>query len=435
MPNTADKLFTDALKVERQSYAVRITLIRVILVGLFLANTLYFHLVVRNSPWHTGATIFVIYFLLALLIWYLARSSEHISWYSGLAIPFLDVPMVVIVSLPVFASTGINMLLPDVVGLSAVFALLIAITTLTLQSWQILLTGISGVVAVALMSYVYDIDGQTTVFSILLVFSMAIVCLFLRRNLITLVSRASDKIYLQRHIDEIAALQRSMLPEHLPEIPGVEFAVSYLPSETAGGDYYGFRKLGSGRIGLIIADVSGHGPAAAMVMAMLRTALSAYRRVNRPVDNIVSDLNITMLDNLKDGTFVSAVFVGVDIKTGRFQVANAGHCHPLILRSNGKKEILELDGGPPLGVVADTQWKTTEYSLQPGDALILYTDGLSEAMSPDGTQFGVEGIRNSVGKIIGDADQILSNILESLHLHTRDQGRKDDQTVLVIRKQ
>ena len=434
MTNRADKIFTDVLTAERQSCAVLITIIRAVLVGLFLANSLYFHLIAHIHPWHASATILVIYFLTALILWLLARSSELVSWYSGLAIPFLDVPMVVIINLPALNPATGDMFPRDVITLTSIIALLIALTTLTLQSWQILLTGLAGAIAIGWISYCYAIDGLTMMFCILLVSSMVTVCLFLHRNMITLVARASEKIYLQRHIDEIAALQQSMLPEHLPEIPGVEFAVSYLPSETAGGDYYGFRNLGAGRIGLIIADVSGHGPAAAMVMAMIRTALSTYRRVSRPVDNIVSDLNTTMLDNLKEGTYVTAVFIALEIKTGRLHLSNAGHCHPLILRNNGKTEILEFDGGPPLGVTSDTHWTTTESSLQPGDALILYTDGLSEAAGPEGELFGIDGIRRSIEAMTGSAKEVLQHLLDSVNRFEVNQNKRDDQTVLIVRK-
>ncbi len=432
MNSPINVIFNDTLLAERQRYAVRITLMRVILVGLFLANVMFFHLIVRTHSWHTGMSIFTIYFICALLLWYSARCSKPIAWYSGLAIPFLDVPMVVLMNLPAFSSSASDLGVAGIYILSAVMALLVAITTLTLQIWQIVLTGLVGVIAIVFLAYAYEASGQTLVFCILLVLSMVTVCLFLRENMITLVCRASEKIYLQRHIDDIAALQQSLLPDHLPEIPGVKFAVSYEPSESAGGDYYGFRELDDGRIGMMIADVSGHGPSAAVVMAMLRTALSAFRLINRPVESIVSDLNRLLNSNLKDGTFVTAIFIAFDTKSGKVQLANAGHCHPLIQRNDGTIERLVLNGGPPLGVLPDIPVFISEISMHQGDSLILYTDGLIEAFNPDGEQFGIEGIEQAVSKSVNGVEETLNMIKVAVNQHRYDRASIDDQTVLIM---
>ncbi|MEO0512197.1 MAG: PP2C family protein-serine/threonine phosphatase [Planctomycetota bacterium] len=231
----------------------------------------------------------------------------------------------------------------------------------------------------------------------------------------------------------IGKLQRSLLPQRLPTPAGFEMAVRYAPCELAGGDYYDFRVFGERHLGIALADVSGHGAKAAVVMAMLRTAMGAYEKLNRPAASIVEDVNAVMFDVLSDGMFVTAAFLSLNHATGSVDMLNCGHCPPLIRRSNGTVEEL-TGGGPPLGVLDDLGVPSVGDRLDPGDALVLYTDGITEAFNPADKLFGVDRLRATVAAAGGNADELLSAVLEAVDRHADGRERDDDQCVLVVRR-
>jgi PAS domain S-box-containing protein len=192
-----------------------------------------------------------------------------------------------------------------------------------------------------------------------------------------LVSSAIRDITERRRAD---VLERSFIPEHLPEIAGVRLAARFIPGGSGvevGGDWYDVLELENGSIGLAIGDVAGRGVQAAAVMAQLRNALRAYIFELHPPGIALERLN-TLAWNFERNVMATLIYLVFDPSSGRVRFANAGHLPPLHARPNGSTVYLEEGRAAPLGARAATSYKEAEHVLEPGSTLILYTDGLVE---------------------------------------------------------
>jgi PAS domain S-box-containing protein len=175
-------------------------------------------------------------------------------------------------------------------------------------------------------------------------------------------------------------LERSFVPERLPDIPGVQLAARFLPGGAGvevGGDWYDVFDVGDGRIGLVIGDVAGRGVHAATVMAQLRSALRAYALESHPPATALERLN-GLAWTLGRSVMATMIYLVFDPGTGVVRLANAGHLPPLHVRSDGSTAFLEGGRSVPLGAMPATTYREAEYLLEPGSALLLYTDGLVE---------------------------------------------------------
>ena len=220
-----------------------------------------------------------------------------------------------------------------------------------------------------------------------------------------------------RELESVAAAQRMLLPARLPEVPGVDLAVAYRPARQAGGDLYDFIPLPGGRLGLFIADVTGHGAAAALLAAVVHGMVRACPHAGSPADLLafVND-RLTAGDRDWRGRFVTAFYGVYDPATRTLTYANAGHPSPLLL-SGGDAQSRPLDatGGLPLGIEPDLPFATGTASLRPGDVLVLYTDGVTEARDPDDEEwFGVGRLEDAVCRGRATADTVASRIVESV---------------------
>ncbi|MEM1186811.1 MAG: PP2C family protein-serine/threonine phosphatase [Planctomycetota bacterium] len=243
---------------------------------------------------------------------------------------------------------------------------------------------------------------------------------------------------LDAQLSEVARVQRSILPEAPPEIPGYEIAVFYQPCDAAGGDYYDFRTFDSGRHGMMVADVSGHGPGAAVVMAMMRTAMASERMVAGEPGTTVLHVNAVMHDGLEMGTFVTALFVAFDPETARFQSVSAGHPPPRLVRRDGSIEVAVVDGCMPLGIVPEMKpdREAPPFELQPGDRMLMHTDGLNEAGSPSHELFGFDRLDKVLGATDPDesAQATLDRVIQAIRAHEAGADRADDQCAVIIRR-
>ncbi|HET7312290.1 MAG TPA: GAF domain-containing protein [Mycobacteriales bacterium] len=191
---------------------------------------------------------------------------------------------------------------------------------------------------------------------------------------------AVDGALLLRQQTEIAhTLQRSLLPSSLPQVPGAEVAVRYLPGTEGvdvGGDFYDVIPLPSGRIGLVVGDVMGRGLRAAAVMGQLRAAVRSYSLEGHPPAALLSRLDL-LVGTLEEGLLVTALYGEWDPQRGHVTVSCAGHMPPLVRRPGHPPEFLDLDPGLPLGVGAQ-DYSESEVDLPPGSLLLGFTDGLVE---------------------------------------------------------
>jgi sigma-B regulation protein RsbU (phosphoserine phosphatase) len=228
-----------------------------------------------------------------------------------------------------------------------------------------------------------------------------------------------------------AEVQQRMLPQRAPSFPGVELAAAYVPTHELGGDFYDFITLPDDNLGLVIADVSGKGVPASLIMASVRAALRAQ------VDNlyylyeVVHRLNLMLYRDTRPAEFVTLFYGVIDASNRRLTYCNAGHPPPLLLR-DGQVTELETDN-MVLGIHPDEQYTQSILDLRVGDVLLLYTDGLCDAMNFGGETFGKERIKQALQASTGGADVIAQNVLWHMRRFAGLTKRTDDVTMVVAR--
>jgi serine phosphatase RsbU (regulator of sigma subunit)/anti-sigma regulatory factor (Ser/Thr protein kinase) len=182
----------------------------------------------------------------------------------------------------------------------------------------------------------------------------------------------------QRAVTEI--MQRTLLPDALPQVPGVRFSAKYLPAGSGvriGGDWYDVLQLANGRLALVIGDVVGRGVLAASVMSEIRTAVRAYLVEGHELAVVMALLN-DMLVSMERRCSATAAIVELDLERGELQAVSAGHLPGLLVGPDGAPALLECRGGPPLGVMTGIEYPIARFQFDAGSALLLYTDGLVE---------------------------------------------------------
>jgi sigma-B regulation protein RsbU (phosphoserine phosphatase) len=239
---------------------------------------------------------------------------------------------------------------------------------------------------------------------------------------------------LRQQFEEVARVQQALLPRQIPEVPGLEIATSYLTSDQAGGDYYDFFRFDDGTWGFLIADVSGHGAAAATIMAMLHGILHAYTGPRRGPDTVLAYANRKLFEAGIEGSFVTAFFAVYDPRTATVTYARSGHNPPLLKDGRtGAVRHLDGDGGLPLGIFEPYEIGSEMIRLRPQDTLILYTDGITEAFSAAKEMFGPERLDVALNKCSGAPDCVVDSVHSALYQHTGSRTRADDQTLVAIR--
>jgi phosphoserine phosphatase RsbU/P len=248
--------------------------------------------------------------------------------------------------------------------------------------------------------------------------------------------RANEQI--DKDLRQVAALQRSLLPDPLPEISGLEIAVSFDPSGRAGGDLYDFFPLDEeagarGRWCVFIGDASGHGSAAAVVMAIVQTILHAHPLDGESPADLLMHAN-RQLCRKKIGGFVTA-FLGIyEPDTRRLVYASAGHPPPLVKRAaDGKVTQLNAVCSYPLGIDTAESLESAAVELHVGDTLLLYTDGITEARGVDRAMFEFERLEREFREFDGGPEALIKYLRESVLAHQRGQKPVDDQTMVAAR--
>ncbi|MFF7236116.1 SpoIIE family protein phosphatase [Streptomyces collinus] len=226
-------------------------------------------------------------------------------------------------------------------------------------------------------------------------------------------------------------LQQSLLPHSLVRLPGIEAAARYLPATLGmeiGGDFYDLvpaRPLAAA----VIGDVQGHNVTAAALMGQIRTGVRAYTTVGQPPQEVMRSTNQLLVD-LGAELFASCLYLRLDPARGKAVMARAGHPPPLVRRPDGRVRVLDLAGGPLLGIDASATYPTTEVSLAPGSVLVLYTDGLVESPGVD-----IEDSLVELGALLAEVgDQPLEHLADELVRHSAAaRERVDDVAVLLLR--
>lgn len=238
---------------------------------------------------------------------------------------------------------------------------------------------------------------------------------------------------LDREMKVVGDIQRSLLPTDLPAIPGLELAASYQTSTQAGGDYYDLFPLSDGAWGIFIADVSGHGTPAAVLMAVTHAIVHAYPDPAAPPGAVMEHLNGLLSRHYTsgNGSFITA-FYGVYRPANRtLTYARAGHNPP---RLRGKDAVVPLDrvGNLPLGIVPGVSYDQATVQLSIGDAILFYTDGVTEAMNDANELFGEERLDRLVASHRADAAGLIDRVLADVGRFEGARPAADDRTLLAV---
>ncbi len=234
-------------------------------------------------------------------------------------------------------------------------------------------------------------------------------------------------------LEQAAAIQRSLLPDPLPAFPGFDLAARSVPADSVGGDVFDVLPLASDALAFSIADASGHGLPAALEARDVVVGLRMGAARNMKIDATVEKLNGILCRETMSSRFVSLVYGELE-QDGRFQFVNAGHPHPIVVSSHRSRVFPET--GLVLGVSPHVRHRVQYGEIERGAALVLVTDGILEARSPAGEEFGALGVASIVRALVGKpAAWIVSALFEALIDHSREMSLADDATVLVIKRE
>ena len=243
-----------------------------------------------------------------------------------------------------------------------------------------------------------------------------------------------DKLVaLQNELDLATKMQQSILPTRYPQASGFSLFGHMEAARAVGGDFFDIMKLENGRIGMAIADVSDKGVPAALFMMSTRTLLKGAAVGLADPGAVLREVNDLLNDDNEASMFVTVLYATFDPASGELTYANGGHNSPLVVRADGSSELLPLTGGIALGVVPDYQYAQNSVTLEPGDTLVLYTDGVTEAMNEAHEEFGVERLRAIFASgPLGDSRATSEAVFDAVHAFAGDTPQSDDVTCLTL---
>jgi serine phosphatase RsbU (regulator of sigma subunit)/HAMP domain-containing protein len=240
-------------------------------------------------------------------------------------------------------------------------------------------------------------------------------------------------------LDIAKEIQENLLPKHVPRIAGYDVSAYYSPSKEVGGDYYDFFLVDKTHLGMVCADVSGKGIPGSMVMMMAKALISYEAQDNLSPRDIFCKVNRTLAKDIKRGMFVTAFYMLLDIPTARLTVASAGH-NPLLLYRAATKQCVEVNpGGIALGFDKDGRlfernMKEEVIQLQRGDRAVIFTDGVTEAMSPTNEEFGEERMQAiTIQAANRSSSEYLTALVNAIQGHAQTDEQHDDITIVTLK--
>jgi sigma-B regulation protein RsbU (phosphoserine phosphatase) len=239
---------------------------------------------------------------------------------------------------------------------------------------------------------------------------------------------------LAKDLEQAAILQRQLLPATAPEVPGMQLAGYNAPCRTVGGDYYDFWSYPDGRVAIALGDVSGKAMPAALLMTSLQARVRVMAEEPPDVARLMTRLNRITTESCPSNRFISFFFSVLNPVSGELVYSNAGHNPPLLIRANGTVETLE-GGGLILGVFGMAQYESRSCRFSPGDVLVLFSDGVTEALNPANEEFGddrlVELLRRNRGR---SAEEVISTVTEAVNVFAAGAPAADDLTLVVAKR-
>jgi serine phosphatase RsbU (regulator of sigma subunit)/anti-sigma regulatory factor (Ser/Thr protein kinase) len=243
---------------------------------------------------------------------------------------------------------------------------------------------------------------------------------------------ARERERLDQELRVARVIQQTLLPKEVPQIPGYEVSAYWQPARAVSGDFYDFVIYPDGKLGIIVADVTDKGVPAALVMATTRTLLKQSAEQFVSPGNVLERANNLLVPDIPRNMFVTCLFVILDPKTGGFVFANAGHNLPIKCGMGEAEELLAR--GMPLGLIPGIDYEERESRLKPGQGLVLYSDGLTEAHNPQGEMFESQRLLTLLKSYSGSAAQIQASLEELSSFTGPDWEQEDDVTLVALER-
>jgi phosphoserine phosphatase RsbU/P len=242
---------------------------------------------------------------------------------------------------------------------------------------------------------------------------------------------AIQKRIMDEELKTASSIQRRLLPPAPTGVEGFTFVGRNQPCRTVSGDYYDFVTRPDGKMYFVIADVSGKGVTAGLMMAGLQVAFRIFSKSDADPASLVRQLNVSLKENLPQSKFVTLFLGRLDTRSGEIEYVNAGHTPPLLLTRGGVRELTESD--LLLGVIARAEFTNRKLQLAPGDSLVLFTDGVTESRNEDGVDLGSYTLGSAISSLHGaDADTVANAVAEVVLNHVSDDDNLDDDVTLLI---
>ena len=233
---------------------------------------------------------------------------------------------------------------------------------------------------------------------------------------------------IEQELEVARLIQQNFLPKELPDLPGWEISALYRPAREVGGDFYDVIPLPDDQVAFVVGDVTDKGVPAALVMAATRSVLRASAQRLIEPGAVLERVNEQLCPDMPAKMFVTCLYGVLEPATGRFRFANAGHDLPYVKTAEGSVELRAR--GMPLGLMSGMPYEERETVLEPGDSLLLHSDGIAEAHDPAGQMFGFPRLKQAVARYPGGAE-LIGHVLEDLSRHTGPDAEQEDDITMV----
>jgi phosphoserine phosphatase RsbU/P len=235
-----------------------------------------------------------------------------------------------------------------------------------------------------------------------------------------------ERARMQQEADEARAMQQALFPKATPLVPGFAFETAWHPAGSVAGDWFDFIDLGGDRHGIVLADVSGKGMSAALLMSATRAILRPLVKLHPSPGDTLTHLNQTLLEDFPSGKFVTMIYAVLDANSREVTIANAGHLRPLVI--NEHNYFLDIDPGLPLGLGPST-YPEHRFRFDPGTHLLLYTDGITEATNRQDDEYGAGRLL----KHFMEPDACINGLISEVREFAQGSDHPDDATAVLIR--
>lgn len=242
-------------------------------------------------------------------------------------------------------------------------------------------------------------------------------------------------VSMKEQVKLAAQIQQDLLPKQPPQLEGYDIAACSISAQMVGGDYYDFVRIGDGRWAVCLGDVSGKGLPASLLMANLQATLRGQSALDQAVKEIIARSNRLIFQSTDPEKFATLFYAVLDARVGSLAFCNAGHEYPMLFPKGGASPARLITGGMALGVLEEFPYQEDVATMDAGDTLIIYSDGISDAVNEFEQPFGEERLRACVTEHANErAAEIMKRVVDSVKAHEGDTPRIDDLTLVVVKR-